>query len=64
MISDDVSENSDKIHLVADNVTNFAVHLANNVADIANVKVSSVLYSKFFTCLKLGNQNIYRISSM
>ena len=44
-ISDDVSENSDKIHLVADNVAN----------NITNLKVLSVLHSKYFTFLKLGN---------
>ena len=108
MISDDVSENSDKIHVVADNITSqndkihrvadhvanisdhiihntekihrVAGHVANisdhvaNISDhvdhnyvkihliadhVDNVKVSGVLYSNFFTFLKLGNQNIY-----
>ena len=43
--SDHIDYNSVKIHLLADHVD--------------NVKVSSVLYSKFFSFLKLGNQNIY-----
>ena len=98
MLSDDISENSDKIHVVADNITsnsqkihrvaghvanisdhvaNISDHVANNSDHINhnyvkihfiddyvdNVKVSSVLYSKFFTFLNLGNQNIYHISS-
>ena len=91
MLSVDVSENSDKIHVVADNITsnsekihrvaghvaNISDHVANNSDHINhnyvkinliddyvdNVKVSSVLYSNFFTFLKLGNQNIYHISS-
>ena len=40
------------------------LNIANNAADIANIKVSSVLHSKYFTFLKLGNQNIYHVSSM
>ena len=52
------------IHDNALNIANNVADIANNVADIANIKVSSVLHSKYFACLKLGNQNIYCISSM
>ena len=76
-ISDDVSENSDKIHLVAGHVANISDHVANIsdhvdhnyvkihlIADhVDNVKVSGVLNSNFLNFLKLGNQNIYHISS-
>ena len=45
-ISDDVSENSDKIHLVANNITSkihsVADNVANNIVDIENIKVTSV----------------------
>ena len=41
-----------------------AMSIANNIVDITNIKVSSVLHSKNFTFLNLGNQNIYCISSM
>ena len=39
------------------------VGIHDNALSIADVKVSGVLYSKFFTFPKLGNQNIYHISS-
>ena len=69
-ISNDVSDNSDKIHLVAGHVANISDHVDHNyvkihlIADhVDNVKVSGVLYSKFFIFRKLGNQNICHISS-
>ena len=67
MISADVAENSDNIAEHSDNIAENSDNIAKNSDNItknANINVSSVLHSKYFTCLKLGNQNIYRIYSM
>ena len=60
MISDDVAENSDNIAENSDNIDSAIVSLSEDVAkEVNDLKVLSVLYSKYFTFLKLGNSNIH-----
>ena len=66
MISDDVAKNSDNIAKNSDNITensdnidsakvSLSEDVANNLKKFKNLKVLSVLHSKYFTFLKLGN---------
>ena len=57
--SDNIVENSDNIADNSDTIDSAKVSLsedvANNLKKFKNLKVLSVLHSKYFTFLKLGN---------